>query len=71
MCRWTFNALTVDIMPIEGDFLGLNTIWFDHALASADDRDVGGETIRVISASAFVATKLAAFCDRGDRKSVV
>lgn len=66
MCRWIFNTLTVDIMPIEGAFLGFNTIWFDHALASAVDRDIDGETIRVISATAFVATKLAAFRDRGE-----
>ncbi len=66
MCRWTFNTLTVDIMPIEGAFLGLNTIWFDRALASAADLVIDGETIRVVSAAAFLATKLAAFNDRGE-----
>lgn len=66
MCRWTFNTLTVDIMPIEGSFLGLNTIWFDYALANSVERVIDGEPIRVVSAVAFVATKLAAFKDRGE-----
>ncbi len=66
MCRWIFNTLTVDIMPIDGALLGLNTIWFDHALASAVEHVIDGETVRVISATVFVATKLAAFKDRGD-----
>ena len=66
MCRWIYNTLTVDVMPIEGSFLGLNTVWFDCALASAVDRVIDGETIRVVSATAFVATKLAAFKDRGE-----
>ncbi len=66
MCRWIYNTLTVDVMPIEGSFLGLNTVWFDYALASAVDRVVDDETIRVVSATAFIATKLAAFKDRGE-----
>lgn len=66
MCRWKFNTLTVDVMPVEASFLGLNTIWFDHALASAVDEEIDGETIRIVSGAAFVATKLAAFNDRGD-----
>jgi len=66
MCRWIYNTLIVDVMPIEGSFLGLNTVWFDYALASAVDRVIDGETIRVVSATAFVATKLAAFKDRGE-----
>lgn len=66
MCRWKFNTLTVDVMPVEASFLGLNTKWFDHALASAVDEKIDGETIRIVSGAAFVATKLAAFKDRGD-----
>ena len=27
-CRWVLGNLTVDIMPMDGGFLGLNTAWF-------------------------------------------
>lgn len=66
ICRWIFNTLTVDVMPIAGDFLGLNTIWFDHALASSEGVTVDGEAIRVVSAAGLIATKFSAFKDRGD-----
>lgn len=65
MCRWTWEGLTVDIMPIDGSFLGLNTSWFPEALASATLRRFGSLEIRIISPVAFLATKLAAFADRG------
>lgn len=65
MCRWIYDTLTVDIMPVAGSFIGLNTAWFDHALESALEQTVDGELLRVVSAPAFVATKLAAFNDRG------
>jgi hypothetical protein len=53
-------------MPVEGAFLGLNTVWFDHALSNPTAMVVDGQTLRVISGTAFVATKLAAFSDRGE-----
>ena len=39
-CRWVLGTVTVDIMPPDGDFLGLNTAWFGEALASATPRPV-------------------------------
>lgn len=66
ICRWVYNALTVDLIPIRGEFLGLNTIWFDHALASAIELTLDGEIIKIVSAAGLIATKLAAFKDRGD-----
>lgn len=65
-CRWVLGNLTVDIMPAEGDFLGLNTAWFREALASATKLAIPGGSLRVVSAVAFIATKYVAFLDRGD-----
>lgn len=65
MCRWLLDGITVDIMPTEGNFLGLNTAWFREALESAVTKRVGRFVLRIISAAAFIATKLAAFADRG------
>jgi hypothetical protein len=67
MCRWIFRGLTIDVMPTDGSFIGLNTAWFKEALESAITNQIAGGTIRIISPVAFIATKLAAFNDRGKR----
>jgi predicted nucleotidyltransferase len=64
-CRWVLGNLIVDIMPVDGDFLGLNTAWFREALTSATLRAVPGGTLRVVSPVGFIATKYVAFLDRG------
>lgn len=68
-CRWILgDQLVVDVMPTDGAALGLNTQWFTEALASASERTVRGNVLlRVVSAPAFIALKLAAFADRGNR----
>src|SRR5476649_8225 len=64
-CRWVLGNLTVDIMPTEGGFLGLNTAWFAEALATATEREIGHVRLKLISPVAFLATKHIAFSDRG------
>jgi predicted nucleotidyltransferase len=64
-CRWVLGNLTVDIMPTEGAFLGLNTAWFKEALATAVSRKFAHISLRLISPVAFLATKHVAFLDRG------
>ena len=64
-CRWLLGNLTVDIMPADGDFLGLNTAWLREALATATLRLVPGGRLRVVSPVGFIATKYVAFLDRG------
>ncbi|MFM8337731.1 MAG: hypothetical protein ACKODK_19400 [Opitutaceae bacterium] len=63
--RWVLGDLTVDIMPAEGSYLGLNTAWFAEALMSATERSFGHTRIRLVSPVAFLALKYAAFVDRG------
>lgn len=66
ICRWIINGCRVDIMPIDAKAFGMNSKWFREALDSATIEDLGdGQTARVITAPLFVATKLAAFEDRG------
>lgn len=65
-CRWVLGNLTVDIMPTEGAFLGLNTAWFPEALATARERAFGHVRLKLISPVAFLATKYVAFLDRGE-----
>jgi hypothetical protein len=65
ICRWLYRGVIVDIMPTSGAFMGLNTRWFAEALASVQLETINGVPLRLISPVAFIATKLAAFADRG------
>lgn len=65
-CRWRLDGLIVDVMPTEDALLGINTAWFAEALATAKPRRLLGVDVPMISAVAFLATKLAAFGDRGE-----
>jgi predicted nucleotidyltransferase len=65
LCRWTLGKLVVDIMPVDGARLGLNTAWFAEALASATVREFSHTRLKLVSPVAFLATKLTAFADRG------
>jgi hypothetical protein len=66
LCRWLLGPMTVDIMPTDGGFLGLNTTWFKEALATAAEREFSHHRLRLVSPVAFLATKYTAFVDRGD-----
>lgn len=65
LCRWRLGNLTVDIMPTEGPVLGLNTVWFKEALATATEKEFAHTRLKLISPAAFLATKYTAFIDRG------
>lgn len=66
ICRWKVEGCTVDIMPVEGRFLGLASRWFPEALDNATTKDLGENVFAlVITPPFFLATKLAAFADRG------
>ena len=65
MCRWKLGAITVDIMPVEGNFMGLDTQYFKEALETVALCNVGGTPLRLISPVAFLVTKYAAFTGRG------
>jgi len=64
-CRWILDNLKVDIMPTEGSAMGLNTTWFKEALSTATEQEFEHIKLRLISPVAFLATKYAAFLDRG------
>ena len=57
-----------DVMLAEGDSLGLNTIWFREAFASAKIHTVSGGRLCIVSPVGFIATKCVAFvnCGGGD-----
>lgn len=68
ICRWIHKASGVvfDLMPVQPDVLGFSNRWYPYAVQSATRLDLDdGMTIRLVSAAAFVATKLEAFASRG------
>ena len=69
ICRWVHKASGVlfDLMPVQPEVLGFSNRWYPYAVQTAEVVDLGdGVTIRLVSAVAFVATKLEAFASRGE-----
>ena len=67
ICRWICDGITVDVLPIREEVLGWNSRWFEEALANAVPIMCQGHPVKVVSAPYFVALKLEAFEERGNR----
>lgn len=64
--RWTFAGLKLDVMPIDPAVLGFGNRWYQLAMQSAVAAPLReGVSIRHVTSTCFVATKLEAFLDRG------
>ena len=68
ICRWLYGSLQLDLMPSVPGILGFHNRWYTYAVESAQAITLpSGASIRLITAPAFVATKLEAFKGRGAR----
>jgi predicted nucleotidyltransferase len=70
ICRWEHSASGVlfDMMPVDPSVLGFANRWYPEAVQTATRQQIAPELdIRLISAPAFIATKLEAFVSRGQR----
>ena len=68
ICRWIVKGIKVDVMPTRGEILGFNNRWYPLAMRTPQPHTLpSGIIIQLISAPFFVATKLDAFRDRGQR----
>jgi predicted nucleotidyltransferase len=66
ICRWRLGEVEVDLMPTDTRVLGFANRWYPLAQANAARIALpSGREIRLISAPAFLATKLEAFATRG------
>lgn len=65
-CRWLVGGIKVDVMPTSAKVLGFSNQWYRPAVQHAEQRMVGGLSIRVVSGPYFLATKLEAFDGRGE-----
>ena len=68
ICRWVHreSGVLFDLMPVQPEVLGFSNRWYRYAVDTATLIELGnGMSVRLVSAVAFVATKLEAFADRG------
>jgi hypothetical protein len=68
ICRWVHkpSGVLFDLMPVQPEVLGFSNRWYPYAVQTAEAVALGGGiTVRLVSAVAFVATKLEAFASRG------
>jgi predicted nucleotidyltransferase len=66
ICRWLVDGVIVDVMPTIPEVLGFANRWYPLAMQTAWTAQLpSGQRVQVISAPAFIATKLEAFAGRG------
>jgi len=66
ICRWVTEGLILDVMPTNAEVLGFGNEWYQPALEQAVAYQLpSGKWIGLVTAPYFLATKLAAFADRG------
>jgi predicted nucleotidyltransferase len=66
MCRWRHGEILVDLMPTAENVLGFHNRWYALAVETAQRYELpDGSRINLITAPAFLATKIEAFKDRG------
>jgi hypothetical protein len=67
LCRWRSDIGILDLMPTDPEILGFSNPWYEYGIQTAEARQLDGDvSIRVVTATVFVATKLAAYEGRGD-----
>ncbi|MBB4592823.1 hypothetical protein [Xanthomonas cannabis] len=69
VCRWVHEASGVifDLMPVDAGVLGFSNRWYAHAVETAQVVALSDRlSIRLVTATAFVATKLEALTTRGN-----
>jgi len=66
ICRWVFEHVLLDVMPVETKILGFGNKWYASAAKHAIKFDLsGGYQIKMVSAPFFLVTKFEAFDGRG------
>lgn len=68
ICRWIHkdSGVLFDLMPVQPEVLGFSNRWYPFAVETAEPVELSpGIIIWLVSAVAFVATKLEAFAGRG------
>lgn len=68
LCRWVNGPTILDVMPLDESVLGFSNRWYKAAMESAETLGLSRDLeIRIVTAPLFIATKIEAFKDRGQR----
>ncbi len=68
ICRYIVKGVVVDIMPTKGDILGFTNPWYLNGVKHAITYQLDSRTkIRIFDAVHFLASKIAAFQNRGKK----
>ena len=71
ICRWEYQGVSVDVMPIDGGILGFANRWYPAGYAKAiAARLPDGQDIRLFDLPYFIASKIEAFKGRGQNDFV-
>jgi predicted nucleotidyltransferase len=66
VCRYKIEGIVVDIMPTDDPSIGFNTKWYPEGFQKAIEYAIDADnTVKILTAPYFIATKLEAFNDRG------
>lgn len=68
VCRWVHreSGVVFDLMPVDSEVPGFSNRWYAYAVETAQSVELDERlSIRMVTAVAFVATKLEAFATRG------
>jgi predicted nucleotidyltransferase len=66
VCRWSFEGVTVDVMPTDTKILGFSNRWYLQAIHHSESVKIDEDlAIRVATAPFFLAIKIEAFLGRG------
>lgn len=67
ICRWTYEHLLIDVMPLEKSVLGFSNRWHKPGFNHAVERSLpDNKNILVFSEPYLLASKIEAFRDRGE-----
>lgn len=65
-CRWRSAAGLLDVMPTDEAILGFSNPWYAYGIRTSQSAALAPDiTIRLLAPPVFLATKLAAYADRG------
>jgi len=66
ICRWLYQGLKVDIMPIDENVLGFSNRWYALGFTEAELYQITPHlSIKIFSLPFFIASKMEAFRNRG------
>lgn len=66
VCRWVYEGIPVDVMPSDASVLGFSNVWYADGFKSKVPHTLpDGQSIFILPAPSFIATKIVAFLNRG------